>query len=237
MHSCERSTALPIGKLINASGRQRTRWGHLSLAMLVLISMLAVTMTAAAQSTIVSTSVGDIPTTGGMRPGPVGMQPPSGGIREGIEPTALRVEKAGIDAAVQPLDIIQGVMQNPSGPFVVGWYQQTAKPGGDGNAVMAGHVDYWNVGAAVFWELPPPRQALSEGDSIVVTGSDGSEYTYAVEWQKLYGLDELTVETINGEIVGPTDSPTLTLITCGGDFDPVSGQYTSRYVVRAKLVS
>lgn len=220
-----------------ASRQITSRWGHLSLAMLVLVSMLALSVTAAAQGTIVSTAVGEVPTTGGMRPGPVGMQPPTGGVREGIEPTALRVEKAGIDSAIEPLQILDGVMQNPSGPFVVGWYQETAKPGGEGNAVMAGHVDYWNVGEAVFWELPPPREVLVEGDPIVVIGSDGTEYTYAVEWQKLYGLDELTVETINGEIVGPTDAPSLTLITCGGDFDPVSGQYLSRYVVRATLVS
>lgn len=236
MHGIDQSSQIPHRK--NAAGRRLTsRRGHLSLAMLVLVSMLALSISVAAQGTIVSTSVGDIPTTGGMRPGPVGMQPPTAGNREGIEPTALRVEKAGIDSAIEPLQILDGVMQNPSGPFVVGWYQETAKPGGAGNSVMAGHVDYWNVGEAVFWELPPPREVLVEGDPIVVIGADGSEYTYAVEWQKMYGLDDLTVETINGEIVGPTDSPSLTLITCGGDFDPVSGQYLSRYVVRATLVS
>lgn len=237
MHTPDRSSRNPRGAVPSTSGRPFGRWGHLSLAMLVLVSMLALSATVAAQGTIVSTSVGDVPTTGGMRPGPVGMQPATSGKREGIEPTALLVEKAGIDAAVERLDIADGVMLNPSGPFVVGWYQETAKPGGPGNAVMAGHVDYWNVGEAVFWELPPPREVLTEGDPIVVVGSDGTEYTYAVEWQKLYNLDELTVETINGEIVGPTDAPSLTLITCGGDFDPVSGQYLSRYVVRAKLVS
>lgn len=236
MHGIAQSSQIPYRK--HAAGRRLTsRWGHLSLAMLVLVSMLALSVSVAAQGTIVSTSVGDIPTTGGMRPGPVGMQPPTSGNREGIEPTALRVEKAGIDSAVEPLQILDGVMQNPSGPFVVGWYQETAKPGSAGNSVMSGHVDYWNVGEAVFWELPPPRQALAEGDPIVIIGADGGEYTYAVEWQKMYGLDELTPEIINGEIVGPTDSPSLTLITCGGDFDPVSGQYTSRYVVRATLVS
>lgn len=225
------------GKVSGMGRRLIGRWSHLSLAVLILVSMLALSVTVAAQGAIISTSVGDIPTTGGMRPGPVGMQPPAAGIRVGVEPTALRSEEAGIDAPIEPLQIVEGVMQNPSGPFVVGWYVETAQPGAEGNAVMSGHVDYWNVGAAVFWELPPPRQALAEGDPIVVIGADGSEITYAVEWQKMYSLDELTVETINGEIVGPTDVPSLTLITCGGEFDPVSGQYLSRYVVRATLAS
>lgn len=237
MHTTRQRTRDVHGKTRGIGWAITSRWGHLSLALLTLVSVLALSMSVAAQGTIVSTAVGEIPTTGGMRPGPVGVQPPMAGRRVGVEPTALRSEKAGIDAPIEPLQIVDGVMQNPSGPFVVGWYVETAKPGADGNAVMSGHVDYWNVGAAVFWELPPPRQALAEGDPIIVIGADGSEYTYAVEWQKMYNLDELTVETINGEIVGPTDKPSLTLITCGGDFDPVSGQYLSRYVVRATLVS
>jgi len=211
------------------------RWQRFSLAAMALVMMLGMTVAAAAQGEIVSTAIGEVPTTGGMRPGPVGAQPPASARRVGIEPTALRIEDAGIDALVQPLQIIEGVMQNPSGPFVVGWYEQTGKPGGDGNAVMAGHVDYWNVGPAVFYELP--RGTVAEGDEIVVTGGDGNEYVYAVEWQKLYSLNELTPEIINGEIVGPTDGPSLTLITCGGEFDPITAQYLSRYVVRATLVT
>ncbi len=211
------------------------RWRRFSLAALALAMMLGMTVAAAAQGEIVSTAIGEVPSTGGMRPGPVGAQPPSSARRVGIEPTALRIEDAGIDAQVQPLQIIEGVMQNPSGPFVVGWYEQTAKPGSDGNAVMAGHVDYWNVGPAIFYELP--RGTVAEGAEIVVIGGDGNEYVYEVEWQKLYNLDELTPEIINGEIVGPTDTPSLTLITCGGEFDPITAQYLSRYVVRATLVS
>jgi len=99
--------------------------------------------------------------------------------------------------------------------------------------VMAGHVDYWNVGPAVFYELP--RGTVSEGAEIVVIGGDGNEYTYVVEWQRLYDLEDLTTEIINDEIVGPTDGASLTLITCGGEFDPVTGEYLSRYVVRATL--
>ena len=211
------------------------RWRRFSLAALALVMMLGMTVAAAAQGEIVSTAIGEVPSTGGMRPGPVGAQPPSTARRVGVEPTALRIEDAGIDNSIQPLQIIEGVMQNPSGPFVVGWYEQTSKPGGDGNAVMAGHVDYWNVGPAVFYELP--RGTVTEDSEIVVIGSDGNEYVYAVEWQKLYNLEELTVEIINEEIVGPTDAPSLTLITCGGEFDPITAQYLSRYVVRATLVS
>lgn len=217
-------------------------WGPAYVRFALLAVIMAISMNAgilaqdSGETATVAIAGGDVPTTGGMRPGPIGRQPAGTSPRVGVEPTAIRSERAKVDAPIEPLQIIDGVMQNPSGPFVVGWYQETAKPGADGNAVMAGHVDYWNVGAAVFWELPPPRQSLAEGDPIIITGANGEEYTYAVTWQKLYNLDELTIETINGEIVGPTDVPSLTLITCGGPFDPVSGQYLSRYVIRATLV-
>jgi hypothetical protein len=38
------------------------------------------------------------------------------------------------------------------------------------------------------------------------------------------------------EVVGPTETPATTLITCGGEFDYVNGEYLSRMVVRATLV-
>ncbi len=38
------------------------------------------------------------------------------------------------------------------------------------------------------------------------------------------------------ELVGQTEDPKLTLITCGGEFDYASGEYLSRMVVRAGLV-
>ena len=39
------------------------------------------------------------------------------------------------------------------------------------------------------------------------------------------------------DVVGPTDVPSVTLITCGGDFDYVNGEYLSRMVVRATLMA
>ena len=56
------------------------------------------------------------------------------------------------------------------------------KVGEGGNVVMAGHVDYWNVGPAVFWDV----RNLPAGDVIRVVGEDGKNYEYAVEWIERY---------------------------------------------------
>jgi hypothetical protein len=54
-----------------------------------------------------------------------------------------------------------------------------------------------------------------------------------VEWTQAYAAAELTPDVIQSDIVGDTGEETLTLITCGGDFDPVTGEYLQRWVVRA----
>jgi len=192
---------------------------------------LAPALRAAAQDGA-APGLGDVPTTGGLRPGPIGPTAPLVARREGVLPVAIRIEKAGVDAAVEYLNVVDGVMQNPSGPWVVGWYQELGKPGGTGNAVMAGHIDYYSVGPAVFYSL----SGLTQGDAMEVTGEEGSIFTYAVEWLANYTVAELDVATIQ-DIVGETDGEHLTLITCGGTFNVDTGEYDQRMAVRGTLVT
>jgi LPXTG-site transpeptidase (sortase) family protein len=174
---------------------------------------------------------GDMPTSGGMRPGPVGMNPTK--VRtKGVTPVAMKIPNAQVDAQVEAQPIQDGVMLDPSGPFVVAWYEDTGKLGQETNVVFAGHLDYYNVGEAVFYHLG----ALNDGDVIDVIGDDGETFTYGVEWARQYTIDELDASAIQ-EIVGRTKEEAVTLITCGGDFDYNRGQYLQRYVVRAKRSS
>jgi len=180
---------------------------------------------------ITSIQQGDMPTSGGARPGPsTPLEAPAQPIREGVLPISIRIERAEVDALIETREIIDGVMQDPTGPWVVSWYQETPKAGGDGNTVMAGHIDYWNVGPAVFYNVGD----LQEDDVIEVTGEDNRIYSYEVNWVREYLTSELDMETIQ-EIVGPTTQRSLTLITCGGQFDYATGEYLSRTAVRANL--
>lgn len=180
---------------------------------------------------IQSTELGPVPSTGTVRGGFIGEEPAAPQESQSAIPSGLLIERAGIDAEVEVLQIVDGVMQNPSGPWVVAWYEQTAALGEGSNVVMAGHVDYWNVGPAVFFNL----RDMVEGDEIQVFGDGDATFTYAVESNETYDLEELTSGTIT-ELVGQTEDPKLTLITCGGEFDYASGEYLSRMVVRAALV-
>ena len=167
-------------------------------------------------------------TQGELRAGPLGLNP-APDTRSA--PVSIQIPDAEVDAEVERNQIVDGVMLNPSGPWVVSWYQETGLLGEVNNAVMSGHVDYWDVGPAVFWTIAQ----LPQGSRMDVRGENGATYTYEVEWIKTYDVAGLTPEAIN-EIVGPTDYRALTLITCGGDFNYDTGEYLSRTVIRGRLV-
>jgi LPXTG-site transpeptidase (sortase) family protein len=142
----------------------------------------------------------------------------------------LIIPSAEIDAPVVVKGVDPaGVMESPDNAYDTAWYDFSAKPGYGGNAVFSGHVDYINVGKAVFWEL----KDLNPGDEIHVRLEDGTLYRYEVNFKQQYDAATAPVE----EIVGPTPKETVTLITCSGTFSSASGQYDKRLVVRAERIS
>ncbi len=135
-----------------------------------------------------------------------------------------------------------GIMPNPESPDDVAYYDFSAWPGkggrpGAGNPIFAGHVDSGhqpcNYGA-----VPPPCEAvlwdlnnLAVGDEIHVV-MDGTLFKYAVTSNE-------PVNATTGpwdQIVSSTAEPTLTIITCGGDFNRDTGEYDKRQVVKAKFL-
>jgi LPXTG-site transpeptidase (sortase) family protein len=139
----------------------------------------------------------------------------------------LVIPKIKVDAPVVTLGVDdQGVMQSPKGPFEVGWYDFTARPGTGGNAVFSGHVDFASVGAAVFWHL----RELGPGDLVEVRLADGTTYQYVVVSSTAYTAGDAPI----AEIVGPTSKDTVTIITCTGTFHRDVHQYDHRLVVRAE---
>lgn len=170
------------------------------------------------------TGVGEVPSTGTRRPGPAQLdlsafQPVT------VAPVGLAIESAGIDAGIESARVVDGALPDPTGPWVVAWYENLGTLGRAGNVVMAGHIDFWNVGPSVFYNLA----GLQAGAPIVVAGDDGKTYPYTVEWVRQYDNATMPLD----EVAGPTEGQSLTLITCGGAFDYVNGQYLQRTVVRA----
>jgi LPXTG-site transpeptidase (sortase) family protein len=143
----------------------------------------------------------------------------------------LVIPKYEVDAPVQVKGVdANNVMQSPDGPTHVAWYDFSAKPGFGGNAVFSGHVDYINYGAAVFWHI----KDLVPGDMIEVHLQDGTVYKYAVSAINYVSADPTEAEL--RDIVGPSKTDIVTLITCGGVFSQETHQYDHRTIVRATRV-
>ncbi|MBV9169757.1 MAG: class F sortase [Chloroflexi bacterium] len=108
-------------------------------------------------------------------------------------------------------------------PFVAVHYGDlTALVGARGNAVIAGHVVTLSEGN-VFRFL----YQLDFGDQIQVWDQADREHDFHVIDVKLVAPDDTSV-------MQPTPDPTLTLITCGGTFDPVKREFSDRLIVVAK---
>ncbi len=163
------------------------------------------------------------------RPVPRGFNPGDLSQAKGARPVGIEVAAAGVDAEIEVINIIDGVMQDPTDPLLVSWYEESAKLGEIGNVLFAGHVNWYSIGAAVFFNL----EDLAEDDEIIATGEDGELYRYAVVWNETVELATLTPKRIE-ELVGQTKIESVTLVTCGGEFDAATGHYLSRTVVRGR---
>jgi sortase (surface protein transpeptidase) len=137
----------------------------------------------------------------------------------------LTIAAADVDHDVEVLEIVDGVMQAPTGPDMVSWYKETGRLGEPTNMIIAGHLNWWGILEGVFYHL----DELEDGDQIEITGNDGATYVYEVQWVR----QESNLAPPELEVVGPTDEPSLTLITCGGEWNSSISEYDERTVVQA----
>ncbi|WP_370096968.1 class F sortase [Streptacidiphilus sp. MAP12-20] len=144
-------------------------------------------------------------------------------------PVRVTMPRIGIDAPVSPTG------QAADGSVIVPdedharqavWFDGSATPGQVGPSVLLAHVDSWKLplGKAAFYELGAARP----GDVVQVTRADGS----VAEFQ----VDSATVVSKSGfptqAVYGPTTTPQLRLITCGGGFSKKGG-YDGNVIVYA----
>jgi LPXTG-site transpeptidase (sortase) family protein len=105
-----------------------------------------------------------------------------------------------------------------------GWLEGSAYPTRNGNSVLTGHV-YDAFGR------PGPFAALNTlwwGDPVIIHAG-GLEYTYVVRSVQQVGRGDVAA------MLKHEDLPWVTLVTCRG-FDPASGEYRYRVLVRAVLI-
>ncbi|MGI8486876.1 MAG: SpaA isopeptide-forming pilin-related protein [Thermomicrobiales bacterium] len=142
----------------------------------------------------------------------------------GAVPASISIPSIKVEATAEVKEILDGVMQEPSDEKIVTWYKETARLGENGNVVIAGHLNWWGFPEAVFFNL----SSLKAGDLIQVSDGHGGTFTYVVTTVRQMPNDGNPDTITRG-----TGAETLTLITCGGEWDPAASEYNSRTVVQA----
>lgn len=144
-------------------------------------------------------------------------------------PVQLDIPAIGVSTSfTSPLGVNEdtGEIEVPDDFDKVGWYKYSPAPGQIGPMIILGHVDTV-AGPAVFYSIGQ----LQEGDDIKLTGDDGVERTYKVQYTAKYEQEDFPAQKVYGD----TEGPELRLITCSGIFDKQNQRYSHNRVVYATL--
>jgi sortase (surface protein transpeptidase) len=142
-------------------------------------------------------------------------------------PVSVSIPDVGISSQLIPLGLNpDNTLEVPKDFSLAGWYTGRPVPGEFGPSIIAGHVDS-KRGPAVFYRL----KDVQPGTTIDVARSDGTTARFRVVAMEQHAKDAFPTE----HVYGPTDSPELRLITCGGTFNRSTGHYNDNLIVFAEL--
>jgi len=148
-------------------------------------------------------------------------------------PVKIAIARIGVRSDVIPLGLNPDrTLQVPQpGPDYnkAAWYKYSPNPGQTGPAIIEGHVDSAADGPSVFFRLGD----LRPGDHVEVTRADHEVAVFQIDGVRKYPKDQFPTATVYAN----TTTPTLRLITCGGDFDRTTHHYTSNIIAYAHLIS
>jgi LPXTG-site transpeptidase (sortase) family protein len=144
--------------------------------------------------------------------------------QEQMTPVHVRIPAINVDAPVIGVALRRdGIMDIPDTAADLGWFELGYRPGEQGNAVIAGHLDTASGKPAVFWDL----RRLKKGDKIYVVADDGTTRTFVVRERETYPMDDAPMQ----RIFGVSSGAHLNLITCNGQWQEHLNTYARRLVV------
>ena len=159
-------------------------------------------------------------------------------VPPGPLPVRVDIPSIFIDAPVITLGVGDDTIPDvPQRPDQIAWYNFSATPGQNSNAVLSGHVDWQTPQGdpipGVFYRL----RELRIDDTIAVTLENDEVLEYRVTGNVATSYDDPNVI----RSMDPTIRDVITLITCGGSWEydssrDTGGNYSHRVIVRAELV-
>jgi hypothetical protein len=142
-------------------------------------------------------------------------------------PVRVDIPSVQIDTRLLHLGLNgDGTLQVPWKPLLAGWYTGSPTPGQLGPAIIAGHVDSWATGPAVFYRLGQ----VVPGAHVRVTRADSSVADFRVTAVRSYPKVSFPTRLVYGDV----NRAELRLITCG-TWNSTTQEYDANVVVFARL--
>jgi sortase (surface protein transpeptidase) len=166
-------------------------------------------------------------TRSGQQPG--GMTPRVlGPVMSRSVPVRVAIPSVKIDTSLLRLGLNRdGTLQVPWKPLLAGWYRGSPTPGEPGPAIIAGHVDSWETGPAVFYRLGE----VAVGDRVLVTRADATVAHFVITSVRSYPKSAFPTATVYGDV----NRAALRLITCA-NWNSTTQEYDGNIVVFGRLV-
>lgn len=111
----------------------------------------------------------------------------------------------------------------------MGWYTGGSRPGQEGTAVVAGHVDNALGLSGVFKHLGD----MEMGNDVYIETTEGETLHFRVLKKEIYPYDAVPID----ELFFKTGGRYLNLITCSGRWLATQHTYSHRLVVYTELVA
>lgn len=119
---------------------------------------------------------------------------------------------------------------SPKSTRVAGWFYRSAIPGERGAAIINAHGG--DLGTGIFKTLPK----IKMGDEVIIEMGDGRKFTYVVGEIAFKALGEEANKYMNTAFKSLVPGvPSLTLITCTGNWLKAQQTYDQRLYVRASM--
>lgn len=150
------------------------------------------------------------------------------------KPRYLAIPKLGLQKArILEVGILKsGELGTPVSIFDAGWYRDSSKPGGGRTLLLDGH----NGGPTkdgIFKKL----HTLKSGDLISIERGDGVIFNYQVFDNRSFSIQDADDFMAEAQTSPQTNTESLTIITCTGEWSEARQTYLSRQFLRAVLIS
>lgn len=144
-------------------------------------------------------------------------------------PVRVQIPVIVLDTVVEKVGLLpDGSMGVPKRPRNTGWYMLGPKPGEEGSAVIAGHVNWYYGAKGAFERLA----TVKPGSIITVQDAKGVAISFVVRETRKYGAQADATDVFTSH----DGKAHLNLITCVGVWNKRAKQYTERLVVFADKV-